>query len=639
MADLLQTVTDVVGLYDPAFAAGPQIIDLPSIDGASAPSGITLRTATEQADIDAGAEVTAELRSSTGVLLSDLADLVSVEWQDTHNDVGIGTLVLNRHDAAVAQVAVGCQVYCYLYGQHCFTFLVESPPTTTVYDPGDEAAETVTVSGPGRNVLAEDALIYPPKGVDDPLNPAHRLYSFTSVDYVEGGGWVNAVQQYRADQLDPYRRVLVEWTYQSAGPEPDTVEYVETPPPLGFPDPLAWWIWGSVDRTALGFNFFRTTFTVPTESSVTFAVTGDNYHTLYLDGTAILGDTTELSCWRRYKTAEIKLAAGTYTLAAVVENAPLEVDLPSIWNPAGLLCSVYTTDVSGEVLTVLCRSDSSWRALPYPSTWPGWTPGQILIDIIDEAQARGEIPDLVYDFTASSDSAGNSWPYTQGFSMPVGSNLLEALNSLVEQGWLDYRLAPGGLVLQAFNADWSPNSGVTLAVTGDPATTNLESLEITPQTKPKTRLFVKWSSGNFQLDDAAAQATYGVKPMYVTIDAATLTEAQRRAQVILDNVKAPQDAIVASIAPVGTADRPYNGYLVGDKLTVPDRAGNPTLEKLLSLSISHDENGRAVIGAEFQTRIFKRERENEELLQQLGSGTSGSDKVRWSLYQTEPLNS
>lgn len=622
-------------LWDPV--TNPLIVEVPSIDGASSPPGVTVRTATEDSVILAAPDVYAHLYNSSGALVSTLDNQVSVEWQDPQNEVGVGTLVVNRHDYDPSLFAVGSEVRCFLYGDLVFTFLIEVPPEAEVVGDGDEVSELLTITGPGRNALCDYSLVYPAKGVDAPLNPAHRLYSFASIDYVEGAGWVNATQQYRADQLDPLRYLVREFTY-AAQNGPDVVEYVPTPPPFGWPDPESYWIWGQADRMPVGYCFFRKWFTVQSETSVIFAVTADNFYTLYLDGTAILGEKTEIGCWREYKTVELTLPAGDYLLAASVENVdwPIPED-----NPAGFMMTAFIPKgTTGEVKEVLCRTDSTWRAMAYPVTWPGWTPGGIIIDLIDEAQLRGEIPSLTYDFTALADSAGNPWPVTEAFSIPIGATLLDVLDSLVEQGWINYRLAPGGLSLQAFDADWEPDSGVTLQATGVEATTNLVSYSISPQTVPKTRLFVKWSSGMFQVDDAAAQATYGIRPLFITLDAATKFEAERRADFILQNVNGPRDAISAGIAPTGPGDRPYSAFTVGQRLNVPNRtATGTTSERLLALSISHDEQGNAIIGAELQTRIELLERLNEDILQQLGTGRSGSDKVRWSLYQTEPVNS
>jgi hypothetical protein len=664
------TVTDAVGIVDSHVAddstlvflpsidgalppSGIQLVNidpsatqdfyLPSIDGAAPPPGVNLYTDNEIAAIEAGAAVYAELWSAAGSKLADLTNMIAVDWQDVHNDIGVGTLTIPRDEADAALIVLGVEVRCYLYGQLVYTWVVDEPPPVELYDPDDEAVEVLVATGTGRVGRLNEALVYPPKGVDNPLAAAHRLYSFASLDFPNGATWHNAYETVKADQLNAYRQQPIEITTVLQG-EPDITETIFVPPPLEWPDPDAYWIWGQLDTTVVGHNFFRRQFTLNQDSNIGFCVTGDNFYTLYLDGTPILGENVEERCWTEFKRVDMFLPAGTYQLAAVVENIPGAIG-PGL-NPAGFLCSVFTvTAADGEPDQFLVRSDSSWTVLNYPQVdpllvyagfaqWPGWTPGQILIDAIDEAQARGLLTGFTYTFTEWSDSAGNPWPFSEGFSVPIGSTLLDMVNSLVEQGWIDYRVAPGGLVLEAFNPGFGQTAAMTLQATGVEATTNVETYSIEPQSVPYTKLLVKWASGQFELDDAPAQAAHGIRELFITVDAATKLEAIRQAQVVLDNVKNPRDAYVVGLAPKVADDRPYSAYTLGDMISAPDRTEATNPEKLLAISVGHDEEGNPIIQLELQTRIERRERQEVELFKMLGRGVTGSTKIRQGLYET-----
>jgi hypothetical protein len=76
----------------------------------------------------------------------------------------------------------------------------------------------------------------------------------------------------------------------------------------------------------------------------------------------------------------------------------------------------------GDLKTFNGRSTFSHfdRAIVYPSGWPSSTDpptqaysavtvGQVLVDLIQKAQARGTIPEITWSFTATHDSAGNAW--------------------------------------------------------------------------------------------------------------------------------------------------------------------------------------------------------------------------------------
>lgn len=78
----------------------------------------------------------------------------------------------------------------------------------------------------------------------------------------------------------------------------------------------------------------------------------------------------------------------------------------------------------------------------------GATFGTVLSTLIDEAQARGAVPHLTYDFTGDVDSHGEPWPDTHDLSFHIGTNLLEVWRHLVTLG-LEGGMTPE-LRLQAY---------------------------------------------------------------------------------------------------------------------------------------------------------------------------------------------
>lgn len=79
------------------------------------------------------------------------------------------------------------------------------------------------------------------------------------------------------------------------------------------------------------------------------------------------------------------------------------------------------------------------------------TPGGILVRMIEEAQARGCLPDLTYDFTRTLDSNGDPWqldPVTD-FRLPIGMDLLTVVGELQRLG-LVVEMTPD-LVLHAYD--------------------------------------------------------------------------------------------------------------------------------------------------------------------------------------------
>ncbi|MEV0379814.1 fibronectin type III domain-containing protein [Nonomuraea sp. NPDC050643] len=79
------------------------------------------------------------------------------------------------------------------------------------------------------------------------------------------------------------------------------------------------------------------------------------------------------------------------------------------------------------------------------------TAGEILQTFIGEAQGRGAVPGLQWDFSPEEDSAGQAWDKVITIYYQPGTDALTALQNLAEQGVCDFRTS--GRTVQVFNAD------------------------------------------------------------------------------------------------------------------------------------------------------------------------------------------
>lgn len=84
------------------------------------------------------------------------------------------------------------------------------------------------------------------------------------------------------------------------------------------------------------------------------------------------------------------------------------------------------------------------QAVAYPPGWPTptgtervWTTataGSILRTLIDEAQARGALPHITYDFDATVDSQNNPWPADLELTTHAGTTVLDVAKQLAALG-------------------------------------------------------------------------------------------------------------------------------------------------------------------------------------------------------------
>lgn len=641
----LGSVDGAIEPIGPAYI-GPPIgatLDLPSVDGATPVPGIAAYNASAAPD-PLFPNMYFELWTAGGVKLSDLETQSGCQFQDVLNDVGSGSLTLQLDDPDAALVVPGTEIRAFLFGNVVFSFPILQHPSIRYVDEAEEAGQTKSVAGQGRPQLLDLATVYP-RGLPGSaatqleltVNAQHRIYSFASPDFPNGATWTTAYQQVKAGTLwkplgpdgGSWRFVPIEYTTVISGEE-DVVETVEVPAPNGWPVPDAWWIWGQADSTPLGKNFFRKEFNITSETSVAVLATADNYFTLYLDGSPILGDDEVLGGWKDYRRVDLQLTAGTHTIGIIGVNAPFDDGTTSDRNPAAVLMAICPIDGEGEVvLPPIVQTDGTWQCLAYPAAEPGWTPGQIMIDAIDEAQARGAIAGFSYDFTALNDSLGNPWPYVPGFSVAVGASLLTMLKGLTEAGWIDWRVKPGGKLLQMFNQGAiATNTGPTYDVTGNIDTQEVMGQDFVPQVTIRNRYLVKWTEGYFEVSDAASMAQWGEFEGFIAVDSPTEDDARVQAELVLSQTAQPVFAVVVEIDPTDQTRFPYEAFSVGEKIRVRGPDGALTWYQVQSISIGQTDNARPTLVMELNARLNERQREEFELLDQLGRLISGDEKRR-----------
>ena len=85
-----------------------------------------------------------------------------------------------------------------------------------------------------------------------------------------------------------------------------------------------------------------------------------------------------------------------------------------------------------------------------------YTPGKILHTLVQEAQNRGALTGLTFDWTDAADSSGTAWPTTVSYSYEAGKSLLSILQEFVDAGLVDFRTQ--GRNVQMFVAAAAPAS-------------------------------------------------------------------------------------------------------------------------------------------------------------------------------------
>ena len=124
----------------------------------------------------------------------------------------------------------------------------------------------------------------------------------------------------------------------------------------------------------------------------------------------------------------------------------------------------------------------------------------ILIQLIGEAQGRGALPGLTWDFTASEDSEGAPWAEENNLQLNVGMNLLETVRRFSTYG-IDFLMncAEGGFVLSAYKNKIGSDKHSTLYFR-----VGTNCTEVTSDTQVaeiENALHIEYKSGYFETAD------------------------------------------------------------------------------------------------------------------------------------------
>lgn len=438
----------------------------------------------------------------------------------------------------------------YLDSRPVFAGLVEAKRVVT-FSPGEEADEVTAISGRGSLALTDESTVMPSRGLDALPVETTRSFAWMSPDYTTV--WPNSKHT-----LTPLY----------AGPE-------------WWPDLTAWWVWA--DRPDVfpneapgGRCLFRGEFTLDEDATLRIFAGLDNYGPVYFDGALVM----EGQSYRNGQYVDIDATAGEHVIALSCLNTGRH---------GGVIYAIYKLDADGlldELVTHSNSTNTKCLPYPYPNNMPGFTAGEAIRIIVEEAQADGELSGISLGFTDAQDSDGAAWLEVAEITAEVGRSPFEVLQSLGD--WLvDVQMAPGANVLRAWN--WGTRGGtpgVTIAATDDPVTSEVEGLSHDGRGTRATRLLVRYKRGWTTVGSAG-------KTKYLDLGhVETETAAKRIAEKILQVRNSDKYAHTLQLAPVGNT--PYDAFDLGDTITHLDQTGAANPQRVRSIALTQDDENDAL---------------------------------------------
>jgi hypothetical protein len=263
--------------------------------------------------------------------------------------------------------------------------------------------------------------------------------------------------------------------------------------------------------------------------------------------------------------------------------------------------------VSGRGALALLEDAIVWNGDSSLSTrdFTGVTKASMLIDLINEAKARGGLANLTYDFTAALDSSAASWTDTEDYTLNVGTSLLDVLREFAKTGIdFDINLSGSNFVLSAYQGDLGTDLSETIYFR-----TGVNCEEVTKDERGdeiKNAILAKYRDGYISVTDPASIAARRRREKLENVEVAqTAASATTFASAKVSTTKDPQLGIAVRVFD-GFGPRLFLDYSLGDYVML-DVLGTETRYRALGIQADFDGDQFSNVVVEFNTLLYDKD--------------------------------
>jgi hypothetical protein len=534
-------------------------------------------------------------------ILNIIPRRTKVSLSNELSEVGGGTLTMQRDDPKFTETPslmdyrniVKCRKP---NGQYVGGFLVQSNSSSHI-DRDETAGETETYGGEGLLTWFRDATVEPYGGIRQDSADS-RTFSFAS----ERGAWYND-----ADWKEP----LTKFKYLTPSQWGTA--------PAEWPDaPEACWIWPTANAwepVAIGTAYFRREFALDKEYKAALFFAGDDEFEVYIDGQQVMKVETG-ETWQKTYRADTTITAGEHVLAVKIRNTGGPAGILGalrIWGDPNVPSSAFTFIYTGDT------EHGGWKTMGYPEEEPGWTPGEIILALFNEAKKRDVqfTKILKPTFTATHDSNGDEWATKRPWEFDVGLEYLEVLQKLTEL-YCDVEV---DIETYEFNA-WN-SRGKDLTVADNPIRfrRGVSVLMSASQGKApiKNTLNIKTADGWITKQDTRNSISkYGRIEGKITTELG-LDVSNDVAALAFEQVATPEEAATMQFIPADGLV-PFEDFNLGDWVFAPGKTPNEK-RRIMSMSVAETDSGNETYEAEFDT-LFRTKQ--DRLARSMDTLTAGS---------------
>ena len=551
--------------------------------------------------LDTGIEIDLFSGANPATMLATLEGATDKRFTRELSELGAGGFRIARADpkATAANLAIGNLVKFRVAGTHRHAIWIEEPATVLVSS-DEGGGEVVQIDGRGALAYLERAVVYPPVW---PVAAA-SVVAWSSADNGSTGTTSLAVPM-------PTGRAsgdVVVLSVLCVGAAPST--------------PVGWARIRNVTEGTLRLVVFRARLIAGSPATVTFFWSSATKATgaavalrnASSDDTAWgISDATGSGTAIKLPSVSVGLVdgvlvtfAGSAASTTITPGAGLTEGVDRAQTGRTLEGAHLVGPALGDTgdLTATAGSSAGWIGMQIvvPSTaaadavFSGATFGAVLVTLIDEAQARGALPHLTYDFTADVDSHGEPWPDTHELAFHVGTSLLEVWRHLVTLG-LEGGMTPE-LRLQAFvDASRHFETSVILRkghhFSGD-------VIDTAHASGLRTRTLVEGAGGRVvEITDPPAEAVSGIgrREGYLALSTSdNPTTLQRAGEIALASAAAEDQARAVTVEHGPSAEghfEPWIDYREGDWIGIDadGSGGEAVAQRVVSITLRETDAG------------------------------------------------
>jgi len=215
------------------------------------------------------------------------------------------------------------------------------------------------------------------------------------------------------------------------------------------------------------------------------------------------------------------------------------------------------------------------------------TKAGMLITLIAEAQARGALSNLTYNFTAILDSVGVAWADNEALGWSVGTSLLDVARQMAKRG-IDFDITPSGtgsFVLSAYKNGKGTDKSETVYFRVGVNCEEVSSLEAGGDVRNAMRIAYK--AGYTGVSDSGSIALRRRREKLLDARNAQTYESARTYGVAeLEIKKNPKTSITVKVYD-GVGPRAFLDYVLGDTITL-DIKGVEATYRVRGMQLSWD---------------------------------------------------